>query len=89
MKKILMAVFMTAFLIAQSQVSAQSVDINQATLEELVENLNGVGAHKAQAIIDYREQYGDFGSMEELLQVKGIGLGLSTLENNKDRLVFD
>lgn len=87
MKKILMAVFMTAFLIAQSQVSAQSVDINQATLEELVENLNGIGAHKAQAIIDYREQYGDFDSMEELLQVKGIGL--STLEKNKDRLVFD
>ena len=87
MKKILMAVFMTASLIAQSQVFAQSVDVNQATLEELVENLNGIGAYKAQAIIDYREQYGDFDSMEELLQVKGIGL--STLEKNKDRLVFD
>lgn len=87
MKKILMAVFMTALLIAQSQVSAQSVDVNQATLEELVENLHGIGAHKAQAIIDYREQYGEFDSMDELLQVKGIGL--STLEKNKDRLIFD
>lgn len=87
MKKILMAVFMTALLIAQSQVFAQSVDINQATLEELVENLNGIGAHKAQAIIDYREQYGEFDSMDELLQVKGIGL--FTLEKNKDRLIFD
>lgn len=87
MKKILMAVFMTALLIAQSQVFAQSVDINQATLEELVENLNGIGAHKAQAIIDYREQYGEFDSMDELLHVKVIGL--STLEKNKDRLIFD
>jgi competence protein ComEA len=87
MKKILIAVFVTSLLIIHSQVFAQAIDVNQATLEELVENLNGVGAHKAQAIIDYREQYGDFDSMEELLQVKGIGL--STLENNKDRLVFD
>ena len=87
MKKFLIAVFMTALFIIQSQVSAQSIDVNQATLEELVENLNGVGAHKAQAIIDYRQQHGDFDSMEELLQVKGIGL--STLEKNKDRLVFD
>jgi len=87
MKKILIAVFVTSLLIIHSQAFAQAIDVNQATLEELVENLNGVGAHKAQAIIDYREQYGDFGSMEELLQVKGIGL--STLENNKDRLVFD
>jgi len=87
MKKILIAVFVTSLLIIHSQVFAQAIDVNQATLEELVENLNGVGAHKAQAIIDYREQYGDFDSMEELLQVKGMGL--STLENNKDRLVFD
>jgi len=87
MKKILIAVFVTSLLIIHSQVFAQAIDVNQATLEELVENLNGVGAHEAQAIIDYREQYGDFDSMEELLQVKGIGL--STLENNKDRLVFD
>jgi len=87
MKKILIAVFVTSLLIIHFQVFAQAIDVNQVTLEELVENLNGVGAHKAQAIIDYREQYGDFDSMEELLQVKGIGL--STLENNKDRLVFD
>lgn len=48
-----------------------AVDLNTAGLEEL-ETLPGIGAVRAQAILDYREQYGDFGSVEELLGVEGI-----------------
>ena len=52
--------------------SGDLVHINSATLEEL-ESLKGIGAVKAQAILDYRRENGDFLSPEELLQVDGIG----------------
>jgi competence protein ComEA len=43
--------------------------------------------HKAQAIIDYREQHGEFESINDLLHVKGIGP--STLERNGDSLLIE
>ena len=48
------------------------LNINTATLEELDE-LSGIGPVLAQRIIDYREEHGPFQSVEELLEVKGIG----------------
>lgn len=48
------------------------VDINMATLDEL-QTLKGIGPALAQRIIDYREEYGPFTSVEDLLNVKGIG----------------
>lgn len=48
------------------------VDINTATLDEL-QTLKGIGPSLAQRIIDYREEYGPFTSVEDLLNVKGIG----------------
>jgi competence protein ComEA len=51
---------------------AGPLDLNTATLAQL-EELPGVGPSTAQAIIDEREQRGRFGSVEELLDVRGIG----------------
>ncbi|MFC5532075.1 ComEA family DNA-binding protein [Cohnella yongneupensis] len=48
------------------------LDLNEATLLQL-ENLPGIGPSKAKAIIAYREQHGEYRSVEQLLEVKGIG----------------
>ena len=48
------------------------VDLNTATLAEL-DTLPGVGPVTAQAILGYRTQHGGFGSVDELLDVDGIG----------------
>ena len=50
----------------------QPVDINSATAEEL-QQLMGVGPVLAQAIVDYRAEHGPFASVDELLEVSGIG----------------
>jgi competence protein ComEA len=48
------------------------LNINTATLEQLDE-LDGIGPTTAQHILDYREEHGGFGSVEELGEVPGIG----------------
>jgi competence protein ComEA len=48
------------------------LNLNTATLEQLDE-LQGIGPATAQQILDYREEHGGFGSVEELDQVPGIG----------------
>lgn len=48
------------------------VNLNTATLAEL-DTLPGVGPATAQAIIDHREQQGPFRSVDDLLDVRGIG----------------
>lgn len=58
-----------------------TVNINAATAEELSSALKGVGASKAQAIVDYREKVGKFVSVDQLAEVKGIGA--ATVEKNR------
>jgi competence protein ComEA len=48
------------------------VDLNTATLEQL-DTLPGVGPVTAQAILSWREEHGSFASVDDLLDVKGIG----------------
>lgn len=48
------------------------VDLNTATAEQL-DTLPGVGPSTAQAILEYRQQHGRFESVDELLDVRGIG----------------
>lgn len=48
------------------------VNINTAAKEELM-SLNGIGAVKAEAIIAYRQENGGFRSIDEMMQISGIG----------------
>jgi competence protein ComEA len=48
------------------------LNLNTATLEQLDE-LDGIGPATAQSILDYRDEHGGFGSVEELGEVPGIG----------------
>lgn len=48
------------------------VNINTADVTEL-QQLNGIGQKKAEAIVQYREENGSFQKLEDLTQVKGVG----------------
>lgn len=74
----------TAESAAQSGIEMVSVNVNTATAEELAEVLEGIGEAKAELIIQYREKQGAFSSVEQLLEIKGIGM--ATLDKNRDRI---
>lgn len=86
MEKYLIALLLVCSLIVNAQLFAEPVNVNTATAEKLAENLQGVGIEKANAIIEYRSQHGEFNSIEELQDVKG--LGPVTLEKNKANILF-
>ena len=52
--------------------AAGPVNLNTATAEQL-EELPGVGPATAQAILEYRKEHGRFRTVDELLEVRGIG----------------
>jgi competence protein ComEA len=60
------------------------VNINTADAETLAMVLDGVGQARAEAIVAWREANGSFGQVEDLAQVRGIGV--RTLEVNADRI---
>ena len=57
------------------------VNINSADAATLADRLNGVGIKKAEAIVSFREQNGPFKSVDDLVNVTGIGA--ATLEKNR------
>ena len=61
------------------------ININSANKSQL-ETLPGIGAVKAQNIIDYREKNGPFKSVDDLLKVTGIGE--KTLESLGDLITI-
>ena len=59
------------------------VDLNTSTAKEL-QQLPGIGKGLAKRIVDYRTTNGPFKSVEELMQVRGIGK--KTFAKMKERL---
>ncbi|MGH8595707.1 MAG: ComEA family DNA-binding protein [Gammaproteobacteria bacterium] len=60
------------------------VDINSADAATLADVMVGIGASKAAAIVEYRDENGPFTSVEDLALIKGIGS--ATIEKNRERL---
>jgi len=57
---------------AADSAAGDRIDLNQATAPEL-EMLPGIGLSLAQKILDFREQQGPFRSVENLMDVPGVG----------------
>ena len=63
--------------------SCGPLNINTATKAQL-EALEGIGETKAQAIVEYREDHGDFTSVDQLTRVSGIGQ--ATLDKIREQI---
>lgn len=59
---------------------AAQVNINTASAEQLLV-LKGIGAAKAQAIVDYRTKNGKFNAIDDLANVSGVGAKI--IEQNR------
>ena len=62
------------------------VDLNSADVE-LLKTLPGIGDVRARAIVSYREANGDFASVDDLLNVNGIGA--STVNNIRELVIVE
>ena len=76
--------FLFSLLLSFGALAADPVNINTADATTIAARLNGIGMAKAEAIVAYREQHGAFKSVDQLAEVKGVGL--KTLEKNRDLL---
>ena len=83
--------FLAAFIIIYGSITAtyaaDTVNINTASIEVLAEELVGVGPELAKRIVDFRERYGEFKSIEALGDVRGIGPSLLT--KNEGKIVLE
>jgi competence protein ComEA len=57
---------------AAAPAEGQPLNLNTATLEQL-DTLSGIGPTTAQKILEFRDERGGFGSVEELGEIPGIG----------------
>ena len=73
-----------AALFAGSAAASDKVDVNTADAVTIDRVLVNIGPSKAEAIVAHRTANGPYKSLEQLAQVKGIGL--KTVEKNRDRI---
>jgi|GEM_PF-2705854 len=63
------------------------LNINTATVEQLASQLDRIGKARAQAIADWREEYGQFSGVDDLTAVPGISQTIVDL--NRERMVAE
>lgn len=73
-------------LVAVTAAFAGPVNVNTADAKTLSEELAGIGLARAQAIVEYRKANGPFRSVDDLLNVKGVGQ--RTLEMNRANILL-
>lgn len=86
-RNVLIALILSLAVVQTGLAEEMTVDINTASAEQLAEVLDGVGPAKAEAIVAYREKHGSFEHIDELVNVRGIGL--RTVEQNRGRIELD
>jgi len=67
--------------------AGEPVDINTANAESLAEAIDGVGIKKARDIVTYRQKNGPFESVDELIEVSGIGR--QTVDGSRENLTVN
>ena len=77
-------VLVTALYAGAAFAAPESVNVNRADAPAIAEVLKGVGLSRAEAIVEYREQNGDFQDAYELANIKGIGE--RTVEQNEAKI---
>jgi len=87
MRKLITALMLSLALGLAAAASAGPVNINTADAKTLAKELDGVGAARAKAIIEYREKHGAFKSADDLKKV--VGIGPATVERNRAKIVVD
>lgn len=70
--------------VGEEEIPLDLIDINTADVDTL-STLPGIGPTLAQRIIDYRDTYGPFYYIEDIMNVEGIGP--DTFENIKDLIM--
>lgn len=86
-RNVLIALILSLAIAQTGFAQEMTVDINTASAEQLAEALDGVGPAKSEAIVAYREQNGGFEHIDELVNVRGIGL--RTVDQNRDRIQLE
>lgn len=71
---------------SKSEKITTKININTASVEEL-QTLKGIGPATAKSIILYREEYGAFSAIEEIMNVKRIGE--KTFAKIKERITVE
>ena len=84
MHKLAKTAVILLFLLASWGALAGPLNINTADAKALAEAIDGVGASKAEAIVQYRKKHGNFKRVGDLANVKGIGK--KTVEKNRSKL---
>jgi competence protein ComEA len=74
------------FLEAAIALPPDSININAASAEELAVSLVGVGQTRAEAIVAYRQEHGEFVDLDELMAVRGVGEHV--IETNREKIFF-
>lgn len=69
-----------------ASVFAGPVNINTADAEAISNALTGIGPKKADAIVQYRKEHGQFKALDELVNVAGIGE--KTIKANEKDILF-
>ena len=81
-----MRIFIILLALFSINAYAKPVNVNTADAKAISESLKGIGQKKAEEIVRYRTKNGAFESLNDLINVKGIGQ--KTIDKNASDILF-